>query len=118
MVVAFAPVLAGPVQAEPPNGCSGPSSNTYGSADFEPACNAHDICYESSADRLVCDERLLADLRQACDKAYAAGLPSLGAPGGGAFSPNRSSCYAMADNYYAAVRAGGKSHYAGTGNPS
>ena len=82
------------------------SPDSWGRADFRPACAAHDQCYSpgSTTSRLACDERLRADLSIACAGVY-----------GGA---SLSTCHGVASTYYRAVRWFGRSRYLGTGNPA
>lgn len=82
--------------------------DSYLGANFRPACDAHDLCYgsNSSTDRLQCDRRLLDDLVVACKDEF------------GKYNPLRYSCLDMATKYYLGVRAFGRSHYDGTGDPS
>jgi hypothetical protein len=79
----------------------GPDS--FGLADFGPACQAHDDCYSSSTDRLVCDLLLLRLLREACN-VYPAG------------SSLQLTCYTVASIYFVGVRLFGGFFYTGTGS--
>ena len=70
----------------------GPTRNV----DFTPACNNHDICYDTcNTEKSTCDQNFLADMRAACVAAY---------PGSGYFDRYmRTGCYADAYIYYLAV---------------
>lgn len=91
----------------PPNGCSY-SPDSWGEANFRPACDTHDICYSSTShlSRQHCDQRLRYGLRAACDAAYPDG------------SQQETACLGAANTYYRAVRIFGRSHYEGTGDPA
>jgi hypothetical protein len=80
--------------------------DSFGSANFTPACAEHDRCYsaDSSTDRLQCDQELLLRLRGACFDAYAM-RPGL-----------LLTCYAVAAIYYAGVRLFGSQYYVGGGS--
>ena len=80
--------------------------DSFGSANFTPACAVHDQCYsvESSTDRLQCDNQLLLNLRLACYQAYAT-RPGL-----------LVTCYAVAAIYYVGVRVFGGPYYLGGGS--
>jgi hypothetical protein len=82
--------------------------DTFGSANFAPACDIHDDCYspQSSVPRAECDRQLLFNLRLACFKAYAT-QPGL-----------LLTCYTVAAIYYVGVRLFGAYAYHGTGNPA
>jgi hypothetical protein len=80
--------------------------DNFGSAIFTSACTRHDLCYDSSTDRLRCDQRLLLDLRAACYRAYKS-QPGL-----------LLSCYTVAAIYYVGVRLFGGFFYSGRGNPA
>jgi hypothetical protein len=64
--------------------------------DFTPACNNHDICYDTcNSVKSTCDQNFLSDLRAACAQAY---------PGRGYFDRYmRAGCQADAYIYYTAV---------------
>jgi hypothetical protein len=82
--------------------------DSFGLANFAPACDAHDVCYGSSADRLTCDLLFLAQLQAACN-VYPAG------------SPLRLTCNTIASIYFVGVRLFGAPFYiadGGTGNPA
>jgi hypothetical protein len=82
--------------------------DSFGLANFAPACDAHDVCYSSSADRLTCDLLFLAQLQAACN-VYPAG------------SPLPLTCNTIASIYFVGVRLFGAPFYitsGGTGNPA
>jgi hypothetical protein len=60
-------------------------------ADFRGPCARHDLCYDSSTDKKVCDVRLLQDMYKNCNDAY------------GRFNPYRPACYATANEYFKVV---------------
>jgi len=68
----------------------------YRNVDFTPACNNHDICYDTcNTEKSTCDQNFLADLHAACATAY---------PGNGYFDRYmRAGCEADAYIYYVAV---------------
>ena len=69
------------------------SPDSYGKADFRGPCAGHDMCIEAGAvARSSCDATLYADLRRECALAYGPGF-------------GRTTCYGVAEVYYAAVRA-------------
>jgi hypothetical protein len=81
------------------NGC-GPEGGSikipqgYGNADYTPACNNHDICYEDcQKPKSACDDDFYTGMKQACAAAYAGVLNSL----------KRAGCYERAYVYYKAV---------------
>ena len=78
--------------------------DNFGLANFAPACDAHDLCYGSSIDRLQCDLALFASMRVECDRVYGAN-PGL-----------RLTCYAVAAIYFIGVRIFGAHFYTGTGS--
>lgn len=80
------------------------SPDSFGAANFKPACDHHDICYSatSTTDRLSCDGLFRTELFQACAAAY---------PAGGM----RTTCYGVAETYYGAVRTFGWYYYRGAG---
>lgn len=82
--------------------------DSFGSADFTPACAIHDQCYSpgSSIDRAECDLQLLLNLRRACYQAYATRPAQL------------LTCYTVAAIYYIGVRLFGGYFYDGSGNPA
>jgi hypothetical protein len=82
--------------------------DSFGLANFAPACDAHDVCYGSAADRLTCDLLFLAQLQAACT-VYPEG------------SPLRLTCNTIAIIYFVGVRLFGAPFYiadGGTGNPA
>lgn len=105
IAAAAAPAFAAPgasaaLQAD---GCTGVPDSSFG-ADFTAACNTHDNCYDvgSQVPRLECDRILLTNLSDACNReSYAVSL-----------------CVQQANIYYNGVRALGRSHYLGSGDPS
>jgi hypothetical protein len=76
----------------------------YRNIDFTPACNNHDICYDTCNNvKSDCDQAFLADMKAACAEAY---------PGRGMFSRYmRSACEVDAYLYYTAVARGGADAY-------
>jgi hypothetical protein len=77
--------------------------DSFGLANFAPACQAHDLCYSSSTDRLTCDLILLRGLQAACN-VYPEG------------SSLRMTCYTVASIYFVGVRLFGWIFYTGTGS--
>lgn len=100
-------IAAGSVMRPAGDGCTN-VPDSYLGANFRPACDKHDKCYSrsSTTDRLTCDNRLLGDLNKACTSKF------------GKFNPLRYGCLDMAGKYYLGVRALGRSHYHGKGNPA
>lgn len=98
---AFAVALAAD---DAPNGCSF-SPDAWGSADFKPTCDRHDICYStpSTTDRRDCDGTFRAGLREECLRAY------------GQTGARSRACLGVADVYYYAVRSAGWNFYEGQG---
>lgn len=86
------------------------SPDSYGSADFKPACAAHDVCYSSNSyrDRATCDWAFKGDLNFACNTEYASWWEYT----------DKQACNGVAWTYYQAVRNYGESHYNGKGDPS
>lgn len=86
-----------------PNGCSY-SPDSFGSANFKPTCDAHDLCYSdfSTTDRIDCDKTFLQGLLAECSRVYT-GI-------------KRSTCNVVANTYYTAVRTVGGSFYEGQGS--
>lgn len=84
------------------------SPDSYGSANFKPACASHDKCYSSSSksSRLTCDKRFKSALNRACNSAYDDWYDY----------PDKKACNGVAWTYYQAVRKVGKSHYNGQGS--
>lgn len=91
-----------------PNGCGGsggvPVPNSFLAANFLPACNTHDCCYDRcNANRGGCDTDFQATLRASCNAAY---------PGTGFLdSRKRAMCLSTADTYYEFVRDRGQPYY-------
>lgn len=86
------------------DGCSF-SPDSWGKANFKPACDSHDICYSSTShiDRLACDRAFHANLTRICSLSYGRG------------TAGRSACHSIANVYYNAVRNFGAPFYAGKG---
>jgi hypothetical protein len=83
--------------------------DTFGAADFGPACDVHDTCYGTATDRLDCDLALLEGLILACNDAYQTQLAL------------RLTCYTVASIYFVGVRLFGAPFYilgGGSGNPA
>jgi hypothetical protein len=76
----------------------------FRNVDFTPACNNHDICYDTcNSVKSTCDSNFLSDLRSACLAAY---------PGRSLFSRYmRAGCDVDAYLYYTAVARGGADAY-------
>jgi hypothetical protein len=59
------------------NGCGTdqhPLPNHYGTANFLPGCDAHDICYGTCGTvKQVCDNNLIFTIKSSCDAAYSSG---------------------------------------------
>lgn len=87
-----------------PNGCT-MSPDRWGSVNFRPSCDAHDICYSpsSTTNRYDCDRRFLANLIVECNRAYRVNTAS------------GIACSGVAGNYYGAVRSAGWMFYKGRG---
>lgn len=81
--------------------------DSFGSANFSPACERHDECYSagSRTDRLDCDNQLASDLFRAC----ASARPSMN-------DPFRIACNSVGVTYYVGVRVVGWTHYRGQGS--
>jgi hypothetical protein len=79
--------------------------DSFGAANFAPACQAHDACYgpDSDIDRLACDMAFLTSLTKACDVYYT--QPAL-----------RLTCVTIASIYFIGVRLFGADSYQGTGS--
>lgn len=79
--------------------------DSWGSANFRPACDRHDFCYsrQSSQDRLTCDKLFHVDLLNICWAAY------------NGQSTKHSACKGVAWSYYHGVRQFGGSYYQGRG---
>jgi hypothetical protein len=82
--------------------------DTFGAADFAPACSAHDACYGplSSVDRLQCDLLFLQALTAECASAYEFDFARL------------LTCNAVAGIYFIGVRLFGGFAYQGSGDPA
>jgi Prokaryotic phospholipase A2 len=81
--------------------------DSFGAADFGPACNAHDACYAplSNVDRLACDMAFLKSLTSACL----------------VYSNQRAlqlTCNTIASIYFIGVRLFGAASYRGNGSPA
>lgn len=65
------------------NGCGTkdhPVPNRVGRANFKPACDAHDLCYETCGKpKAACDERFCTAVKAACRAAYRRGTRGLSA---------------------------------------
>jgi len=89
------------------NGCSAPWAgylrNSPAGADFEPACNNHDICYgDTTQSKGICDQNFYDSMRAACEKQFlrkTGGILSTVLTGGQALT----TCYGWAKNYRTAV---------------
>ena len=83
------------------------SPDSFGKANFKPACAAHDNCYSSriTTRRLSCDNRFEDALNKACNSAFSSWWEIADQKG----------CNGVAWVYYQAVRKAGKSHYHGKG---
>src|SRR5699024_3702251 len=85
------------------NGCGAegddlPVPQGFGWADFQPACNEHDICYGTcGTNRVACDADLASGIADICDTAYAYGLMPL----------KHKVCMTMAGAYGLAVATSG-----------
>lgn len=90
-----------------PNGCTGDIHQSYsiiapfiGLADFRPACNLHDLCYDNcNSAKVDCDTAFLANLTQACLSV-----------------PNAAVCLPIATQFYSAVSLIGLPFYVATQN--
>lgn len=99
------------------NGCGDDSGlgrfvpNQPSGVSFEPVCNNHDRCYgQLGRSRGDCDNRFRSELRAKCEKDLlrnGGGLVGTVLTGGKALT----SCYAMAELYYQAVRERGGTAY-------
>ncbi len=73
--------------------------NRFMGANFKPACDDHDICYETCRQsKTYCDRRFLKLMRKECEDVYGSGL-------------RRQWCKAQAVNYHIAVSQGGGDAY-------
>ncbi|MFO0896673.1 MAG: hypothetical protein U0836_04510 [Pirellulales bacterium] len=74
----------------------------FGDADFTPACEAHDSCYETCGrEKSDCDSQFLGHLRDACRNGYS----------GWWQAPGREACNVVAETYALAVRRLGGDAY-------
>jgi len=80
--------------------------DSFGPANFAPACDQHDDCYSNTVgtSRLDCDRAFLLSLTAACMAAPFA-QPGL-----------RLTCYTVASIYFVGVRLFGANFYTGTGS--
>lgn len=95
------------------NGC-GPAGKppldsdtvTWGGVNFTPACNQHDLCYDTcNAPRVNCDTEFLRDMQVLCGSILHLPLHSI------VKKIRHSNCMNGAALGYSAVRAGGKDAY-------
>lgn len=86
-----------------PNGCT-MSPDRWGSVNFKPACDKHDICYanKKKISRLSCDKAFRTNLKAIC-KASLNDKRAI------------TRCKGIADVYYGFVRAAGWAFYKGNG---
>lgn len=91
------------------NGC-GPSGygwmipDSFGNANFTPACNHHDRCYGTcNQPRLACDKQMRQKMRTACERAFSRR--------DGEENWRRLKCLDRANMYFKAVRRGGQGAY-------
>jgi hypothetical protein len=92
-----------------PNGCGaadGPHvPDQWGSANFEPCCNAHDICYGTCLqNKATCDSNFLTCMQGSCDTVYPPGT-------GVAHAARNRACRGVAVVYYKAVSNLGQSAF-------
>ena len=91
-----------------PNGCGGSGGvgvpNSFLAANFLPACNTHDCCYDRcNSVKATCDSDFRSTLRASCTAAY---------PGTGFIeSRKRSLCLSTADTYFDFVDSRGQTYY-------
>lgn len=91
-----------------PNGCGGNGGigvpNRFLAANFLPACNTHDCCYDRcNSVKVSCDTDFHSTLRTSCTAAY---------PGAGFIeSRKRALCLSTADTYYDFVDSEGRPYY-------
>lgn len=85
------------------NGCSF-TPDRWGSVNFKPICDRHDICYgpSSRTNRIDCDKRFRAGLIAECVRGYGSGVRS-------------GACKGVAEAYYRGVRTAGSRFYKGRG---
>lgn len=81
--------------------------DSFGKANFYPACEKHDACYSANSrtDRSDCDSALRSNLLRACAKGYPTTI-----------DPRRIACNNQAINYYLGVRSAGWAYYEGQGS--
>lgn len=73
--------------------------NSFLRANFKPACDFHDICYETCRkSKSFCDRRFLKLMQDECEDIYGFGI-------------RRQWCKTQATNYYLAVSLGGEDAY-------
>jgi len=82
--------------------------DSYLTADFKPACAAHDWCYSrpNIASRRTCDRRFLVTLMSTCWRDF------------GSANPHRYGCLATTRIYDVGVRSAGRPSYEGLGDPA
>lgn len=91
-----------------PNGCGGSGGigvpNSFLAADFLPACNTHDCCYDRcNSVKATCDTNFRSTLRASCTAAY---------PGAGFIETRkRNLCLSTADTYFDFVDSSGQPYY-------
>jgi hypothetical protein len=77
--------------------------DSYGDANFKPACDEHDRCYgKCKSNRDVCDRNLRRDMERACNNAY---------PQHEDFFDHRGVCSSRTNKYFDAVHSLGKGPY-------
>lgn len=91
-----------PNNAKTPNGCGGQNgfaskavpNRPFGVANFKPACDIHDNCYETcNSVKATCDTNFRTNMRAICDARFP-GMLGL---------PARNACKALAQTYYVFV---------------
>jgi hypothetical protein len=96
--------IPNPDQIPSSNGCgttSFPVSGIAGGVDLTPACNNHDLCYNTcNQTKNDCDQTFLSEMRVLCAATNPTGT-------------NRDDCNGVADVYYRAVVSLGGSAYEG-----
>lgn len=91
-----------------PNGCGGSGGisvpNGFGAANFLPACNDHDCCYDKcNSTKATCDTDFLTSLNDACSTAY---------PGNELLeNMKRNMCLKTAKTYYNFVNSQGQTYF-------
>ena len=96
--------VANPDHAPTSNGCGTaqfPISGKIGAVDLAPACNRHDLCYDS------CDTT-----KDECDQAFLTEMGAICAAGNANGGASLESCLARADAFHGVVRAFGEGAYA------